>query len=389
MLLNPANYWRKNKNWNNFVGKLGEVVFVTRVEVTSPELQSFLPYCFAIVEMDGERYEFMGEKGVELKKGDKVEFAFRKVSDSDNASLINYGIKLVLKSRTFFSSGKVILSGEHSVVYGEPALISSINLGISASIEEKINKVGKNSKAGYLNHIFKIFNEKFSDLNFDTDNLKIKIDSNLPRKSGLGSSAAYAHVIFLCLLNHFNLILPEEEIFNLVWQAEKFIHGNSSGADPSAVVFGGVQIFRKGKRKMLKSFSKMDFILVNSGKPEESTGEMVSLVKTKVESSDFFSKTIKEIGQVTSKMINSIESDNFNPSLLSQNERLLEKIGVVGKKAKNMIKEIENHGGFAKITGAGGVKKGSGWILAYHPDKNGLDTFLSQNTIESYKIEIK
>lgn len=97
MLLNPANYWRKNKNWNYFVGKSGEVIFVTKVEVTSPELQSFLPYCFAIVEMDGERYEFMGEKGVELKKGDKVEFVFRKVSDSSNASLINYGIKLALK----------------------------------------------------------------------------------------------------------------------------------------------------------------------------------------------------------------------------------------------------------------------------------------------------
>jgi len=293
------------------------------------------------------------------------------------------------KSKIFFSSGKVILSGEHSVVYGEPALISAINLGIKASVEERTKEVNKNSKAGYLNHIFKIFKEKFSSKNLNTDNLEIKVTSNLPRKSGLGSSAAYAHVVFLCLLNHFNLILPEEEIFNLVWQAEKFIHGNSSGTDPSAVVFGGVQIFRKGKRKMLKSFSKMDFILVNSGKPEESTGEMVSLVKTKVESNKNNSKIIKDIGRVTFNMIESIKDKNFDPCLLTQNERLLEKLGVVSLKAKNMIKEIENQGGFAKIRGAGGVKKGSGWILAYHPNKDGLKEFLSQNTIESYKIEIK
>ena len=97
MKLNPASYWRHNKNWNNFVGKTGEVIFVTKIEVTSPEFQSFLPYCFAIVEMDGERYEFMSEKGADLKKGDKVEFVLRKTSESDNASLINYGIKLVLK----------------------------------------------------------------------------------------------------------------------------------------------------------------------------------------------------------------------------------------------------------------------------------------------------
>ena len=95
MQLNPASYWRHNKNWNNFVGKKGKVIFVTKVKVTSPELHAYLPYCFAIVEMDGERYEFMGEKGVDLKKGDKVEFVLRKSGKSDKSSLINYGIKLV------------------------------------------------------------------------------------------------------------------------------------------------------------------------------------------------------------------------------------------------------------------------------------------------------
>ena len=97
MKFNPVNYWRQNKNWSNFVGKTGKVVFATKIEVTSPELQSFLPYCFAIVEMDGEKYEFMSEKGANLKKGDKVKFVFRRTSESDSSSLINYGIKLVLK----------------------------------------------------------------------------------------------------------------------------------------------------------------------------------------------------------------------------------------------------------------------------------------------------
>ncbi|MBU0974440.1 hypothetical protein KKD03_01940, partial [Patescibacteria group bacterium] len=177
-----------------------------------------------------------------------------------------------LKSNTFFSSGKIILSGEHSVVYGEPALISAINLGIEASVEVKARKDQRSPKTEYLEHIFKIFKDKYINESLSTDDLEIKIISNLPRKSGLGSSAAYAHAVFLCLLDHFNFNPSDEEIFNLVWQAERFIHGNSSGADPSAVVFGGVQIFRKGNRKMLKSFSKMDFILVNSGKPEENTG---------------------------------------------------------------------------------------------------------------------
>lgn len=95
MQLNSANYWRQNKNWNNFVGKIGEVVFSTKVKVTSPELQSYLPYCFMIVEMEGERYEFMSEKGANLERGDKVKFVLRKISEYSKASLINYGIKVV------------------------------------------------------------------------------------------------------------------------------------------------------------------------------------------------------------------------------------------------------------------------------------------------------
>ena len=95
MQLNSASYWRQNKNWNNFVGKIGKVVFSTKVKVTSPELQSYLPYCFVIVEMEGERYEFMSEKGVNLERGDEVKFVLRKISESSKASLINYGIKVV------------------------------------------------------------------------------------------------------------------------------------------------------------------------------------------------------------------------------------------------------------------------------------------------------
>lgn len=100
MKLKPAKYWRENKNWSNFIGEVGKVIFATKIEVTSPELQKYLPYCFAVVEvtsgnLKGKRYEFMGTKGADLKKGDKVRFVLRKLSETNKSALINYGIKVV------------------------------------------------------------------------------------------------------------------------------------------------------------------------------------------------------------------------------------------------------------------------------------------------------
>ena len=95
MKVSPAKYWRENKKWSDLIGKAGKVIFATEIKVSSPELQEYLPYSFAIVEVDGKKYEFMGEKGAKLKRGDKVELALRKNMSVEKSSLINYGIKLV------------------------------------------------------------------------------------------------------------------------------------------------------------------------------------------------------------------------------------------------------------------------------------------------------
>ena len=294
-----------------------------------------------------------------------------------------------MSNKKFFSSGKVILSGEHSVVYGEPALVSAIDLGVEAFVSNSKVYFNPPKNKNYLQNIFKIFKEKYDDKKLNLDDLVVLINSNLPEKSGLGSSAAVAHAVVLSLADFFKIKISLEEIFKLVQEAEKYIHGVSSGIDPSAVVFGGVQVFKKGVRKKLSGIAKLDFTLVNSGDVAETTGEMIDLVRSKVETDGRFSNIIKKIGVVTSDMIKSININNFNPKLLTQNQRLLEELGVVGERAKKIVKEIESLGGFVKITGAGGVKNGSGWLLAYHPNKKVLTSFLTENTIENYRIEVK
>ncbi len=74
--------------------------------------------------------------------------------------------------------------------------------------------------------------------------------------------------------------------------------------------------------------------------------------------------------------------------VIGKAERNLEKLAVVGKTAKSLIGKIESLKGVAKITGAGGIKKGSGMILAYHKDLNKLIKFAKDNDLKYYPVEI-
>ena len=75
-------------------------------------------------------------------------------------------------------------------------------------------------------------------------------------------------------------------------------------------------------------------------------------------------------------------------SLITRNERLLEQLGVVSSKTKILIQKIEKEGGFAKISGAGGIKENSGIILAYHQDPNVLLKLAKEEKLDMFKVKL-
>ena len=99
---------------------------------------------------------------------------------------------------------------------------------------------------------------------------------------------------------------------------------------------------------------------------------------------------IRQMGKITSKIVNCFQKQSYSPLsiLITQNQRLLEKLGVVSKKAKQIIRLIEKHGGSAKICGAGGIKKGSGMILIYHPNLKKITPLLHQKGLKPINIKL-
>lgn len=254
--------------------------------------------------------------------------------------------------------GKIILAGEHAVVYGYPAIVAAINMRITVVVkQEKPDK----KYTGLVKYAL----EQLGII----DKVKLNINSELPVGGGLGSSAALATALVWAIKKDSS----QAEKDQWVKIIEDFQHGKSSGVDQTIVREGGWLRFQQGKWQVIKLQFKAA-ILIDSGKPKESTGEMVKMIAEGRHEAEF-----KKIGELV---------NNWRPELIQENERLLEKIGVVGEKAKKIIREIEAMGGQAKICGAGGVKAGSGMILAVHKNKAKLKQLIDKNKWKSSEVRL-
>ena len=299
--------------------------------------------------------------------------------------------------------GKIHLLGEHAVVYGMPAILSAVNkrlfVEIYYSVERRIfvDKIYKKQIISLLAILEKEIKRRTNIREIRPYSIEVK--SEAPIGSGVGSSAALSASITAALLLLLKAPWDKKTIFDIAYEGEKFFHGNPSGGDLATVIEGGFLWFRK-EFEFLKTFSSLpfkphknikQFILINSGKPKESTREMVEKVaKLKKQ----FPQKVKSLffsqEELTKNMALALK-DGDEESIINcikMGEYNLEKLGVVGRKARLIIRKIEKLGGAAKISGAGGVKDGSGILLAYHKSSAILNKFFLHFKLESSKIAL-
>ena len=151
---------------------------------------------------------------------------------------------------------------------------------------------------------------KFIDKPFD-----YKIESDIPVGRGLGSSAALCVAATSAFLEFYTGKKFEKEIINnIAYQAEKYFHKNASGVDVTASCFGGLIFYRK-EFEFLKNISALNFkipkkiennlLLIDSGKPIESTGHMVEMVgKSYNQKPQFVEEVLNDIEKTTKRKYN-------------------------------------------------------------------------------------
>lgn len=293
--------------------------------------------------------------------------------------------------------GKVHLMGEHTVVYGKPALLAAINLRMKITIDEPKGKnpglhIQLKDTSGIIQpapdilakYIYHIENLVITHFHIQKKPLVYTIQSDIPFGYHLGSSAALAVGTVGALTYYLKKIWNPILINQLAYEAEKYQHGNPSGGDNTTITSGGLIWFRK-ELEFLKSMWQLPFTfpgrlqhfyLLDTGKPMESTGEMVEYVRSQFTvHSSRYKKLFDQNEEQVKKVAIAIKEQDEKSLLdaIKMGERTLKNIGVVSRNVIPCIREMEKRGGVAKILGGGGRKRGVGFLLCYHPDSTIVD----------------
>ena len=286
--------------------------------------------------------------------------------------------------------GKVILFGEHFVVYGVKAILCAINKRITVTAEEiDQRKISIKSNIGELESEP---NKPISEINSPlkpfyylankiiqnkNSGIKIEVESEIPLGVGLGSSSACCVAGAAAISKLFENI-SKEEILKLAIEAEKTIFQNTSGADCTVCTFGGLMEYDKENGfSKIESEPNFHLVIANSN-VEHSTDSVVAEVrKFKENNGEEFSKLCENESSLIENVLELLKRNNIKElgQKAIQNQEYLERIGISNDKLRDMVQIGQKSSFGAKITGAGG----GGCIFALTDESN------LENTIKEFK----
>ncbi|MDD5147675.1 MAG: mevalonate kinase [Candidatus Daviesbacteria bacterium] len=302
--------------------------------------------------------------------------------------------------------GKIHLLGEHTVVYGKPALLTTVNLRVTVTLQpchsgKQVSERNQNLDSGVVASLLPRMTKTIEPIVKKYLQLKtippyqLTIDSQIPLGAGLGSSAAVSAAYIAALISHLGHKWDLNLINKLTFEAEKVFHGNPSGGDNSTVVFGGLIWYQKGKGVQPLTpltFSippklAQNFMLINTGKPKETTKQMVEMVAAK---SEKFKKIFDNQEKLVRELLSTIQNANENQliQIIRAGEKNLEAIGVVSPYVASVIRKIENAGGAAKICGAGGKTKATGILVCYHLKPSAIENIAKSHNLDYFKTTL-
>lgn len=299
--------------------------------------------------------------------------------------------------------GKVILFGEHFVVYGVKAILCAIDKRITVtaekipddviSIKSDIGnlKLEKNKPINEIDGPLRPFYylaDKIIKKHDQNSGIEITVDSEIPLGVGLGSSSACCVAASAAISGVFEK-LSKDQVLQLAIEAEKTIFPNTSGADCTVCTFGGIMQYDKQSGYQKLEYEPNFHLVIANSKIEHSTKQVVSKVRQfKEENEGRFSQMCKEESDLIDDVMNCFQNNDLKRIGLNiiKNQEYLEFIGISNDKLRDMIKLANEYSFGSKITGAGG----GGCIFAL-TDQTNMENAVNQfkkNDYECFSVKI-
>ncbi len=272
--------------------------------------------------------------------------------------------------------GKLMLMGDHTVVYGQPCLVTAVTPRISVNLQKnetelvsiktpdfarsQVKSVNRlfshdtHSKTRFVENSIKVFYERFNI----KSGLNISTETEAYFQYGLGSSAAVTVATIYGLGKLFQKNLTRQQVFALAYQTVHQVQGRGSGFDVAAATWGGVLYYvMPGKIIEALNICKLPLVVAYSGQKAD-TVQLVRKVASKFRR---LPETAQEINTACAQLVDQAKKALLNNDwerageYMNLNQQYLREMGVSTKKLEDLISAALKAGAYgAKLSGAGG-----------------------------------
>lgn len=290
---------------------------------------------------------------------------------------------------TSSAPGKIILFGEHAVVYGRPALavpITQVHVDVdisdssragiwidapSVNLHAELNTLPSDHPLASVIHNFLFLSRSHpSPLGVPTGvlregaggegkypNLNIIITSTIPVASGLGSGAAVTVALTRALSSHLGFPMIDEEVNAFAYEIEKLHHGTPSGIDNTVITYAKPVYFIKGQGMETFNVGIPFTIIVGdtgiSAPTKESVGDVRKLWQADQAK---WEMVFDRVGMIAKKARTSIERGRMKDlgEMMNRNHALLQEMTVSSHELDTLVAAALNAGALgAKMSGGG------------------------------------
>ena len=278
--------------------------------------------------------------------------------------------------------GKIILLGEHAVVYGHPAIAVPVaGVRVTVEIEPAARGSGLSIYSGTLRETFRfgampphhplsvLVSLVLKEFNQSVPDARAAIESSIPVAGGLGSGAAVSAALARALARWWGRTLTPQELSSLVFKVEKLHHGTPSGIDNTVICFEMPVYYVRGvPPQTLIVREPLDLIVADTG-IRSPTKTSVDAVRNLWQSDQQrFDAAFAEIGSLVREARQALETGRLVELgiLMTKNQDVLRTLSVSSANLERLIVSAMQLGALgAKLSGGG---RGGIMVALVEPD---------------------